>query len=108
MPFVTRDAAGAIRRLDDTGAAGDWLADDDPELAAFYRDAGMRAKRALTETDVDMVRVIDDLVDVLVAKQLVIFTELPDAVQQKLLARKQLRREIGALQNLMLDDEGLF
>lgn len=108
MPFVTRDAAGAIRSLDDTGAGGEWLADDDPALLAFYRDAGLQAKRALTETDVNMVRVIDDLVDILIAKQVVIFTELPDAVRQKLLARKQLRRDIGALQNLMVDDEGLF
>lgn len=108
MPFVTRDAAGAILSLDETGVVGEWLADDDPDLLAFYRDAGIQAKRALTETDVNMVRVIDDLVDILIAKQVVIFTELPDAVQQKLLARKQLRKDIGALQNLMVDDEGLF
>jgi hypothetical protein len=67
-----------------------------------------KVKQALSATDNDMVRVIDDLVDLLVANQVLIFTELPERVQTKLLARKQLRKDVNALQNLMIDDEGLF
>ncbi|WP_445368678.1 hypothetical protein ACH5Y9_04455 [Methylomonas sp. BW4-1] len=87
----------------------EWLDVDHPEVAVFLRQVPSdKAREALSATDNDMVRVIDDLVDLLVANQVLIFTELPERVQTKLLARKQLRKDVNALQNLMVDDEGLF
>ncbi|AMK75071.1 MULTISPECIES: hypothetical protein [Methylomonas] len=107
MPFVVRDQAGAIVQLRDSGE--EWLEVDNPEVSAFLHQLSSdEAKQALSATDSDMVRVIDDLVDLLVANQVLIFTELPERVQTKLLARKQLRKDVNALQNLIIDDEGLF
>ncbi|PKD38047.1 hypothetical protein CWO84_22665 [Methylomonas sp. Kb3] len=107
MPFVVRDQTGAIVQLCDSG--DEWLDVDHPEVAAFLQQVPSdKAREALSATDNDMVRVIDDLVDLLVANQVLIFTELPERVQTKLLARKQLRKDVNALQNLMVDDEGLF
>ncbi|MBD9356700.1 hypothetical protein [Methylomonas albis] len=107
MPFVVRDHAGAIVQLRDSG--DEWLDVDNPEVAAFLQQLSSdKVRQALSATDNDMVRVIDDLVDLLVANQVLIFTELPERVQTKLLARKQLRKDVNALQNLMVDDEGLF
>lgn len=110
MPFVVRDDMGAVSQLRDTGdAGGEWLDVDHPDVAVFLqRLSSKRAKQALLDTDNDMVRVIDDLVDLLVANQVLIFTELPERVQTKLLDRKQLRKEVNALQNLMVDDGALF
>ncbi|WP_446810870.1 hypothetical protein ACH50O_04640 [Methylomonas sp. 2BW1-5-20] len=107
MPFVVRDRTGAITQLRDSGE--EWLDVEDVEVVAFLqRLSSDKAKQALSATDNDMVRVIDDLVDLLVANQVLIFTELPERVQTKLLTRKQLRKDMNALQNLMVDDEGLF
>lgn len=110
MPFIERDKFGAIVQLSDVSHSGhEWLDTDHPEVKAFLQTlSSVQVKRTLSETDSDMVRVIDDLVDLLVANQLLIFTELPERVQAKLLARKQLRKDVNALQNLILDDEGLF
>lgn len=107
MPFIVRNQAGAIVQLRDSG--DEWLDVDHPEVAVFLQQVPSdKAREALSATDNDMVRVIDDLVDLLVANQVLIFTELPERVQTKLLARKQLRKDVNALQNLMIDDEGLF
>jgi hypothetical protein len=94
-------------QLRDSG--DEWLDVDHPEVTIFLQQfSSDNARQALSATDNDMVRVIDDLVDLLVANQVLIFTELPERVQTKLLARKQLRKDVNALQNLMIDDEGLF
>ncbi|OQW71755.1 MAG: hypothetical protein BVN35_15575 [Proteobacteria bacterium ST_bin11] len=107
MPFVVRDQTGAIMQLRDDG--DEWLEVNSPEVVVFLQQLpNDKVKQALSATDNDMVRVIDDLVDLLVANQVLIFTELPERVQTKLLARKQLRKDVNALQNLMIDDEGLF
>ena len=108
MPFIVRDDAGSIVQLRDSGE--EWLEVDSPEVAAFLSQLAGRstAKQALSDTDQDMVRVIDDLVDLLVANQLLIFTDLPGHVQTKLLMRKQLRKDVNSLANLMIDDEALF
>jgi hypothetical protein len=110
MPFVIRDHSGSIQALQDSGAlGGEWLEVSHPDVEAFLKQlSGRHAMQALSDSDSDMVRVIDDLVDLLVARQVLIFTELPERVQSKLLDRKQLRKDAGTLQNLMVDDERLF
>jgi hypothetical protein len=41
-------------------------------------------------------------------RQIFIFTELPEAVQAKLNARKQLRKDMNSLENLINDDDAIF
>jgi hypothetical protein len=41
-------------------------------------------------------------------KDVFIFTELPQPVQDKLCSRKRLRNELHSLENLIGDDEGIF
>lgn len=110
MPFVRRNAGGAIAQLFDAADQdGEWLDADHPDVLAFVKQlSNQQARQALSDTDNEMVRVIDDLVDLLVAKQVLIFTELPERVQSKLLARKQLRKDVNTLQSPMVDDEALF
>ena len=110
MPFVRRNAGGVISELLETAEqGGEWLDADHPDVLAFVKQlSNQQARQALSDTDSEMVRVIDDLVDLLVAKQVLIFTELPERVQSKLLARKQLRKDVNALQSPMVDDEALF
>lgn len=51
--------------------------------------------QALSASDKDVIRVLEDLVDVLIAKKLILFTELPHEAQNKLLARKQIRSKVN-------------
>lgn len=58
----------------------------------------------LAESDHALVRVVEDLVDTLIGKDLLRFTDLPEAAQAKLLERRSLRRSVNAL-NLLQDDD---
>lgn len=62
------------------------------------------ALEKLAESDQALIRVVEDLVDTLIAKDLLRFTDLPEAAQAKLLERRNLRRSVNAL-NLLQDDD---
>ena len=96
MPYVVRNAQGAVVGLiKEAGSfSSEFLAADHPEVATFVAEAeqlepGLFSLRA----DLDMVRVIEDVIDVLIAKNLILLTDLPQAVQQKLLQRRSRRTE---------------
>lgn len=59
---------------------------------------------ALQTTDTELVRVLEDVIDLLTQKGLIQFTDLPKAAQQKLLTRQTLRKNHRSL-NLIGDDD---
>lgn len=67
-------------------------------------DGTLVALDKLAESDQALIRVVEDLVDTLIAKDLLRFTDLPEAAQAKLLERRSLRRSVNAL-NLLQDDD---
>ncbi|MDF1584060.1 MAG: hypothetical protein RQ733_01050 [Methyloprofundus sp.] len=99
MPYVKRNEQGAIVAVHDTQIDGSyqWIEASDLKVTA-------QAKEALTSTDQEMVRVVEDLIDLLIEKQIFVFTELPEAVQAKLNSRKRLREDINLLAILVNDD----
>lgn len=61
---------------------------------------------ALSQTDTGLARVLEDLIDVLITRGLIQFTDLPDAAQVKLLERRQTRANLtNRLQLLPMDGE---
>lgn len=57
----------------------------------------------LASSDLALVRVLEDLIDVLIDKELIRFTDLPQIAQQKLLDRRSIRSEMKGLD--LLGDE---
>lgn len=51
-----------------------------------------------------MVRVLEDLIEVLMSKGIISITDLPLAAQNKLLNRAKARRTLGGLEGLIDDD----
>jgi len=62
------------------------------------------AKETLAESDKDIARVTEDLIQLMINKNLILFTDLPNAVQQKLLGREKLRSHLNQQNNSFLDD----
>jgi hypothetical protein len=59
---------------------------------------------ALDETDTSLVRVLEDLIDVLITRGVIQFTDLPEAAQAKLLERRETRAGLkNRLQLLPMD-----
>ena len=112
-----RDAEGRIVALTRQSLTpqkiqmGAWQAvsASDPEVEAFVQDVSSQAA-ALSQTDSGLARVLEDLMEVLINRGLLQFTDLPEAAQVKLLERRQTRASFtNRLQPLLLDDDkGLF
>jgi len=77
-----------------------------PEIQQFF-NAG-RAEPAFGAADADFVRVIEDLIDTLIMKNVIRHTDLPDAAQRKLMLRKGLRNRMHGALDLLGGDEQIL
>jgi hypothetical protein len=60
----------------------------------------------MERSDLALARVMEDLIDVLIEKGVIMFTDFPEAAQKKLLERRGFRKEFSYVQNLFGDDQG--
>lgn len=93
MLYVARDADGRICELHamQVGSAVEALPADDAEVLQFIHDRWRQNE--LDSLDREFVRVIEDTIELLISKGLILFTELPPKVQEKLMRRKQVRQK---------------
>ncbi len=105
MPFVKRDDQGKIAAVSRERGPGfqEELAPDNLELSSFLGTLG-DGGTSLSASDQDFVRVLEDVVQLLVDKGVILFTELPDSAQVKILRRQQLRSKISGNLDLIGDD----
>ena len=106
MPYVYRNSDHRIIGLSDEAPAGNGEELDlsDPEVLEFLQNA----KNELSSSDSDTIRVIEDLIDVLIRKKLILLTDLPVPAQQKLSERRRMRNDLNVLDNLMVDEEDIL
>lgn len=84
----------------------EWVEDDAPDLMSFLPFPPQYSKEdSLAFNDTELIRVVDDLIDLLTEKQIIQFTELPQAAQLKLLRRQTLRKKANRLDLLSEDPE---
>jgi hypothetical protein len=57
----------------------------------------------LSLSDIGTIRILEDLIDLLIRKNIIFFTDLPAEAQAKINERKQIRKKIDSDQ-LMVDD----
>jgi hypothetical protein len=84
------------------------VAPNEPTVASIlekkFATTNTSTQEILTNSDNEMMRIIEDLIDLLTEKRLIQFTELPLAAQKKLLGRKWVRRvHNGYDDSLMVD-----
>ena len=96
MPYVRRNADGQIDSLhrDRTGEAPEFLDDTHPEVQAFLGHAA-EDPADFSRLDADFVRVIEDVIDTLIVKNIINITDLPNGAQAKLFARKSFRERVS-------------
>lgn len=97
MPYVKRDAQGRIVAVDlDPGEGLAAVPSGATELLEFMRSMGLD-QNSLEQSDMRLVRVLEDLIDLLISRDVIRFTDLPQPAQEKLLERRSLRQSMGAL-----------
>lgn len=62
-------------------------------------------QQRLSASDADLVRVLEDLIDVLISNGTIRLTDLPPKALEKLMSRKQVRRKLNTSLNLINDDD---
>lgn len=95
MLYVARDAEGRVCELHPVplDGASEEVAADNPEVLQFIHERWRESQ--LNELDRDFVRVIEDTIELLIAKGVIMFTDLPPKVQEKMLRRKEVRQFNG-------------
>lgn len=94
MLYAIRDKQGQITSLSAQPVENSTVADiADPDVIQFLSSNSETdsPKELLDKTDSEVSRIIEDLIDLLISKQTILFTDLPEAAQQKLLTRKLAR-----------------
>jgi hypothetical protein len=107
MFYVVRNPAGQVVSLhrEPQADAQEFLAADHTDVQAFFGTAPAPASAPATATpretfdrmDTELIRVLEDLVNVLIAKNVIDLTDLPAEAQAKLLLRKGFRERLAQL-----------
>ncbi|MBD9458226.1 tryptophan synthase subunit beta [Pseudomonas sp. PDM05] len=108
MFYVQRDQNNALVRVEAKAyaEATETLPADHHEIQAWFAgDEIENSLKQLKSSDLEMIRVLDDLIQVLTSKGVIRITDLPPAAQAKFLERTQARAALGGLSELINDDE---
>lgn len=108
MPFVHKDADGKILAVYTEAVEGAVeVAPDDPALRAFIQEniPAVDAGDEWFQSDLALARVMEDLIDILVQKKVILFTDFPTGAQKKLLERRGLREEFSIVEDLFGGEE---
>ncbi|MBW8370480.1 MAG: hypothetical protein K0M66_05845 [Thiobacillus sp.] len=97
MPYVKRDEQGLITTIKlEAGEGLEEVPSSSPELLDFMRRMGLE-QSTLQQSDMRLVRVLEDLIDLLIDRDVIRFTDLPLPAQEKLMERRSMRQSLGAL-----------
>jgi hypothetical protein len=105
MFYVERAADGTIIALHNapTPSAKEQKPLTDAEVITFLSNSESW-KNLLAVSDFATIRILEDLIDLLVSKNIINFTELPIQAQERILERKQLREHIDQSSSLLVKD----
>jgi len=112
MLYFKRDQAGNLSQVETSpfqGMEGELPEDSEEARAWQLKQQTQSSLLQLQQSDLDMIRVLEDLITVLIRKGVVRVTDLPEAAQSKLVGRSKARDQLGGLQRLINDeDSGLI
>ena len=107
MLFIGRDEAGNIIALHNKPEPGihEQKSVLDEEILKFLNNTVDRDPlvQLLSLTDASVIRIVEDLIELLIRKNIIHFTELPEAAQTKINERRRVRQQLGP-DHLVVDD----
>lgn len=114
MPYVIRDADGKIVQVFEQPVTGksEAVSADSADYKQFVDEHSAHSAEALRQklsaSDSGMARLVEDLVDVLINKGVIKFTDLPAAAGTKYLERQTARERLHAYKNLIVDEKDII
>lgn len=104
MVYVRRDESGrvvAVSMIKDD-AHPEAVDSNAAEITAFM---GAMGGSELAQSDQSLVRVLEDLLDLLIDKAVIRFTDLPEPAQKKLMERRSMRSSMRGVNLIGEDDQ---
>jgi len=112
MAYIQRDTKGDILAVNETAQSpeDEELSIHSPELIAYLANSTKtdEAKVALSTSDGEFVRVLEDLITTLIENKVIMFTDLPFAAREKIFSREIIRGHLSNLENLIGEDESIL
>jgi len=110
MPFVHRDENGTVQAVYEEYLEGTEEVDhNDPDLREFIMrnipQVGSILEDEWVLSDLALARVLEDLIEILMDKKVIMFTDFPEGAQQKLRERRGLRKELSYVEDLFVSDD---
>lgn len=107
MLYIKRNTQGEIMMLskEPTPECDDTIEAHSSEVYKFLAQETGQSTQMIV-SDLAFVRVVEDMLEVLLAKGVLSFTDLPPAAQSKVMERKSLRAKNDV--NLISDDGGII
>jgi len=98
MPFILRDESGKVIRASARSLpSGEFVPHGHPDVVEFLKSRGQDPKtiedslNELRRTDVEMARAVEDVIMVLLKKNILKLSDMPKAVQDRMALRVKLR-----------------
>lgn len=111
MLYIQRDARGDLVRVEERPfeeMSGELMSTDSEILAWRTLNGAESTLLQLRQSDQEMIRVLEDLIQVLMDKGVVRLTDLPSAAQEKLMNRSQAREVLGGVSGLLGEEDGVI
>ena len=114
MPYVIRDAEGKIVQVFEQPVSGksEQISTDSEDYKRYVDEHAAHTaeelRSQLAASDIGMARLVEDLVDVLINKGVIKFTDLPPAAGAKYLERQSARERLHAYKNLIVDEKDII
>lgn len=107
MPYILKNKNGTIKAISQTEMKGSgWEACDgsSAEYLSFLEDAIAKQDK-FRASDIGLARVLEDLIDLLIERDYIRFTDFPDAAQKRLVERQTIRKSSVELDLVDTEDD---
>ncbi|MGM0826549.1 MAG: tryptophan synthase subunit beta like protein [Pseudomonadota bacterium] len=106
--YVNRDSQGQISQVSRSAneQCQEFVPPESAELQRFINAENAEDQEAerLRQSDLEFVRVLEDVINLLMDRGIIRFTDLPEKAQTKLLDRQSLRKRVNDV-GLISDDD---
>jgi len=112
MPYVNRNENNEIISMhaDAPAEESEYLPATHTDVIAFLNanSSDAQALEFLSSSDYELVRVLEDLIELMVDKNIILFTELPPIAQQKLVQRRGARKNLRESDSIMIGEDDIL
>lgn len=105
MAYILKNKAGAIIAASpNTRVSAEWVEVDSADIAYLtFLDDELKKHHTFRESDIQLARVLEDLISILIDRSVISYTDFPSHAQKRLNERQSLRHKNNL--HLLGDDD---